>query len=220
MARPKTPQQSLYPIHVTARSNNRDWFSIPLSACCDIFVGNLIDSAEKYQLNIHSFVLMSNHFHLILSTPERNLGPAMKNFMSKTSRRIARKSDRINHIFGARYKWSILNNSKSLAYVYKYVYRNPVRAGLAQTVEGYPYSSICHLRLSETISLPLVENLDWSFLPFTQEARLSWLNAPSPKEEELIRLALKRSTFAFSRDKKVQLKIPKLEFSYLPPAQV
>lgn len=220
MARPKTPQQSFFPIHVTARCNNKDWFSIALNKCWEIFVNELSEIVEKYQIDLHAFVLMSNHFHLMLSTPQGNLGNTMKYFMSKTSRQIAREAGRINHVFGARYKWSLLHEQQSVAYVLKYIYRNPVRAGITQTVEDYPYSTISCDKFPTIPMPPLMEKLDWKFLPVTNADRLAWLNAPTFREEALIRLALRRTTFNFSRDKKVQLKLAGLKRVYLSTVEV
>lgn len=219
MGRKKLILDSNASYHVTARSNNRDWFSIPMDTCWQTFEDLLATTAERYNLLIHSFVLMSNHFHLILSTPSMNLDKGMRYFMTETSREIARASGRINHIYGARYKWSWLSSNQSLAYAYKYVYRNPVRAGICDAVEKYPYSTITS-SLHNSYRIPICERIDWKYLPPAHDDRLVWLNTPTLKDEQMISLALRRHTFAFSRDKKVQLRLKKLSNQYLPKSMV
>ena len=127
------------PYHVTNRSNNKEWFYIPLNEVWMIFTR----SAESFQYyvcsdQIHSFVLMSNSFHLLISTPHSNLDLFMRHCQTEISRKIQKRASRINHVFGSRYKWSLLWNPAAFAYAYKYVTQNAVKAGLIKKVEYYP----------------------------------------------------------------------------------
>src|SRR4051794_13448330 len=128
MTRPRLVRTSDFPYHVSARTNNKDWFYVPQEQCWNFFSEVLCKLTEIYGVHLHSFVLMSNHCHLTLSTPRLNLDLAMRYLFTEVSRRIAQHSGRINHIFGGRYKSSVMINPMGWAYVYKYVYRNPVRA--------------------------------------------------------------------------------------------
>ena len=140
----------------------------------------------------------------------------MRYFLTESSRRIVRGSGRINHVFGARYKWSWLPGSYELAYVYKYILRSPVRAGIVEAVEDYRYSTLRYLIEGRT-QIALSEGLQWKQLPQGWAERRVWLNQPTPKEKEsLVKLAVRRSTFAFSRDRKVALRVKKLDREYLP----
>lgn len=206
---------SVHPYQVTARSNNRDWFDLPMEACWRVFATTLSKTSDRYDLRLHAFLLMSNHFHLLISTPNANLGSAMRYLMTESSRRIARASGRINHVYGGRYKWSLLTRESDVAYAYKYLIRNPVRARMTDRVEQYPFSTFTRLLVEKECELPVCERIDWSFLRCSLEQRIEWLNQPTPKEEYLIGLALRRHTFAFSRDKKVQLKLKRLSQNYL-----
>jgi REP element-mobilizing transposase RayT len=214
MPRALTPKDGFFPFHVTARSNNKDWFSIPLDRCWRIFQQHLVEVSNRYQIEIHAFVLMSNHFHLLVSTPGKNLGQAMRYLMTESSRDIARAAGRINHVFGGRYKWSWLINEQSIAYVYKYIARNPVRAGVTSRVELYPFSSF-NMTDNSMCGIPICERLDWDFLPKDFTSRINWLNSPSIREELLIKQALRRAKFTFSSDKKVRLGVSRLAANYL-----
>ncbi|MBM4317764.1 MAG: hypothetical protein FJ116_09820 [Deltaproteobacteria bacterium] len=198
--------------HVTARSNNKEWFYLPIETCWEIFSYSLNEATERYGVDLHGFVLMSNHFHMLVTTPNENLDSFMRYFLSNATRRVQRRADRINHIFGARYRGTVIETSWALAYVFKYIFRNPVRAGICEKIEEYPWSSgqkYGELVLSEGIGRY------WSLIPKNQTLRSQWLNLPTPKESEiLIRRALRRSKFKFTTDSNFQARLRTLEISY------
>jgi putative transposase len=206
-----------FPYHVTSRSNNKEWFYLPLEQCWEIFSRNLQYLAQVHEVNLYAFVLMSNHFHLLLSTPHRNLGDVMRDFLTIISKSVLRKTERSNHVFGARHKWSVLESSQSVAYVMKYILRNPIRAGICSNVEDYRYSSI-HSQIGRR-ELPLVSGIgpQWDDVPKDREALLEWLNQPSPKElEKQITIGLRRSPFQFSTSNSSQKAIRQLKLHYDP----
>ena len=196
---PRAPliRTNQFAYHVTSRSNNRDWFYIPLVDSWDVFTKHLSRTAEIYRLEIHLFVLMSNHFHLLLSTPNCDIDRAMQHFLSCSTKEIQRRTARINHVFGGRYKWSVLGNAAALAYAYKYIARNPVRAGICQRVQDFPYITLNDPRSC----VPTTEGLGpyWSLIPRQPAARWAWLNESSDYgPEKLIGRALRRSQFQLS----------------------
>lgn len=204
-----------FPYHVTARSNNKEWFYLPLPICWRIFCSVLSANSAKYGTFVHAFVLMSNHFHLILTTPKVDLGETMRHILTEVSKKIQRKAKRINHVFGARYKWSVLDNPYSVGYVQKYVLRNPVRAGICSYVQQYPFSSIT--KNFPRAYPPLMESIEsiWKYVPRNLEARLKWLNTPAPKElEVLISRGLKKQNFSFSKGNDSRIQISKLASLY------
>lgn len=148
-----------------------------------------------YGMKIHSFVLMPNHFHLLASFPEANIGACMNYFMRETSREITRLSGRINQTYGNRHHKSMIDSYHYFMNVYKYVYRNPVRARLSKLVQTYPYSTLAGLCGLQKLVIPL-EPDTLIFNPAFQEATLTWLNTkPKPEHEEEIRKGLKHPTF-------------------------
>lgn len=130
------------PYHVINRANNKEPFPLPMKTLWHIFVETLAATKNKYPFDLHCFVLMNNHYHLLIQTPHSNLDQIMHDFNMKLSHKIATASGRINRIFGARYKWSLIMNQKYYLSVYKYIYQNPLRAHIASRVEHYPYSSL------------------------------------------------------------------------------
>lgn len=142
MPRRKLIRQNTFPYHVTTRTNNKDWFKIPLCDVWDICKEAFIYSLKRRQVVVHCFVLMGNHYHLLMTTPESNIDEFMKYFNLRLSQLISKESRVINHKFSNRYKWTIVDNQKYLKHVYRYIYQNPVRARLVVNPLEYPYSSL------------------------------------------------------------------------------
>jgi putative transposase len=208
------------PYHVTNRSNNREWFYLPMDETWDIFCRILSVCTTRYETEIRSFVLMANHYHLILSTPFGNLSEVVRYLKTESSRAIQKKCGRINHIFGGRYKWSALLSDSAIAYAYKYVARNPVSAGICERVEDYRYSTTYFLNRGDEIPVPIVEGINdpWDIIPKQWDQRLEWLNGPSPKElDKLISNALRRFEFGFSEGNDCRLELKKLAHYYAIP---
>ncbi|OQW54629.1 MAG: hypothetical protein A4S09_05590 [Proteobacteria bacterium SG_bin7] len=136
---------------------------------------------HAYKVKIHAFVLMSNHFHLLISTPEGNLSNAMLWFMRESSRTIIKNSGRINQTYGSRYKGTLITSSQYYLNVYKYVYRNPVTAGICDRVEEYQYSTLSGLIGLCPLLIPVTED---TLLFDDVIKQLNWLNS-QPKDGQL-----------------------------------
>jgi putative transposase len=197
MARKPLIRSSTFPYHVTNRSNNKEWFYIPIEEVWRIFTNTLTLCTDRYQIIPYAFVLMSNHYHLIVATPLNNLDFMMRFFQTEVAKEIQRRAGRINHIFGNRYKWSLLWNATATAYGYKYVLRNPVRAGLSQSVECYPYSSI-NPKMIESVPWACGVSKKWSLVPRDYSEQLRWLNRQATaNSENLVSRGLRRMEFKF-----------------------
>lgn len=202
-----------HPYHVTGRSNNRDWFDLPLENCFDVFVNIIAKVIEKYEFKFHAFVLMDNHFHMIVSTPKSNLSGGMRYFMTETARGIRVRSLRVNHVYGGRYRASLITSSIYYANVIKYVYRNPVRANLVTFVEDYQWSSISNNNSGLRELVTPIETFHEDYLPQEKIQQLTWYNECFQKNtDDRIRKALRKSTFEIKPDrntrKKIELDIP------------
>lgn len=193
MPRAKAILQNEFPYNITARCINRQWFHLPMPKVWDIFCEELTRTVHEQSLEVHSFVLMSNHIHLIASTPESNISQCMHQFIGQSSRRLTRESDRINQTFGGRHYKCILHKYNYFLSAYKYVYRNPVTAEICKAVEEYPYSTLHgKLGLSE-LKIPVVPD---NLILENREETLLWLNTtPDAQKLEGVRFGLKRQLF-------------------------
>ena len=197
------PKQNLirtadFPYHLTARSNNREFFYLDLEELWWIFMKNLSVLQRDYGCEIQAFVLMSNHYHLMMVTPRENLGESMQYLQRETARRANYRTERVNHFFGGRYKWSLVNQEIYYWHALKYIYRNPVRAGMCERVEDYKFSSLNRSAWG----------FDWRLTDYffdrakTIELDRDWLNQSYPGEQEMaVQKALRRREFKPPTDK-------------------
>ena len=81
--------------HITARSNNRDFWYLSTLEVWDIFCEEIIHLKRKFNLNIAAFVLMDNHFHLLVRSPEEDIYWVMYFFMKDTTLEMQSRSGRI-----------------------------------------------------------------------------------------------------------------------------
>ncbi|PWU18041.1 MAG: hypothetical protein C5B49_07850 [Bdellovibrio sp.] len=191
------------PYHISARCVNREWFVLDMDTVWSIMEDYLYLISHQFNLHIHSFVLMANHFHMLLSAPDRNLSQALLYFMRETSREITRLSGRINQTYGNRNHKTYLGGYHYFMNSYKYVYRNPVRAGICRWVEEYPYSTLHGVCGLKRLIVPVAEDTIL-FTPEFDQTALNWLNTKStPDHEEEIRLALRRSAFELKTPRKL-----------------
>jgi REP element-mobilizing transposase RayT len=193
----------VFPYHVVNRANNREWFKLPLDVVWQIFSEIAWETHFNYGVKFHDLVLMSNHFHLLISTPHADLGQAMSHFLGSVTRTLNALSGREGHVFNGPYKWSLITTARYYAYALKYIYRNPVKAGIVAWVEDYPFSSL-HERLGmRGLRLPLTlpgEGAGDGLLPEAPGDLLPWLNTPFRNEEDdLVRRAMRRKVFEFPR---------------------
>lgn len=200
MPRKIIPISPDYPYSISARCINKEWFQIPLSEVWAVMEDYLNFLHFGFNFKIKSFVLMSNHFHLIVSAPESNLSEGMRYFMRETSRHIAKKSNRINQIYGARFYRSLITKNHYLMHAYKYIYRNPVEAGLCNSVIEYPYSTLNRIIGKGPLYIP-VECDDILFDSFDQT--LLWLDKKPELENYLaVKKALTKTEFSFPANPK------------------
>lgn len=114
------------------------------------FVFRLAQVCENHGWRVHAWVLMGNHFHLLLETPQANLVSGMKYLMGTFSQGWNRARMRRGHVFQGRYKAVPVNGTDADAHYFRsvadYMHLNPARAGLAGGVKGalidYKWSSL------------------------------------------------------------------------------
>jgi putative transposase len=94
------------------------------------FEGCLFEACEKSGWLLHAFVLMSNHYHLAIETPEGNLVAGMQWLQATFANRFNRLRNERGHLFQSRYKSLLVEEGAPLGQVCHYLHLNPVRAGL------------------------------------------------------------------------------------------
>ena len=153
--------------HVINRGNyRRDAFSG--SGAAEALERTLFEAAGQYGWKVHAYVVMRNHYHLAIETPEPTLVEGMQWFQSTLANRFNRYRKENGHLFQGRYKAQILEDEAVLGRVVDYIHLNPVRAKAvkAEEVGTYRWSSLNrYLRGEES---PCMTAVDWL------EARGGW----------------------------------------------
>jgi putative transposase len=130
-----------HPQHIIIRGNNRE----PVFNADEdyrFFLDKLSDAAKKHECDIHAYVLMTNHIHL-LATPHKTDG------ISKMMQMLGRyyvqyynyTNKRSGTLWEGRYKASLIDSETYALLCYRYIELNPVRADMVQHPSEYPWSS-------------------------------------------------------------------------------
>lgn len=140
MARPLRLEfpNALY--HVTSRGNERRAIFRTIADRL-MFLKFLGQAAKRFGWSISAWVLMTNHFHLVIKTPEPNLSQGMHWLNGSYAGWFNQKYKRSGHLFGTRFKSSVVESETYFTRLLRYVVLNPVRAGMVERPEDYRWSS-------------------------------------------------------------------------------
>jgi putative transposase len=198
MPRPQLIRSSVHPYHVTSRSYAKEFFPISLGEVWEIMLQQLFFEVRNHRLEVHAFILMGNHFHLLCKTPLENIDQIMQRFLRNTTMRINLKNNQRKFSWEGRYRWSLIDSKPHYYQVYRYIFQNPIRAGMCLRVEDYKFSTLHHNQTPEV--LPIHASLPMAF--GGNEGHLRWLNEVYEKEHvELIKLGLKKHQFDINKRK-------------------
>jgi len=107
----------------------------------DKFLDLLHEVKGKYNIIIHSFCLMTNHYHILLETQDENISDVMKYLNSNYSIYFNKRYKRTGHLWQGRFHSDYLYDDKHFWYVAKYIEKNPIKAHMVKKVECYKYQS-------------------------------------------------------------------------------
>jgi putative transposase len=132
--------------HVINRGNyRRDLFEAAGEA--KAFLETVREAKERMGWRVHAYVLMRNHYHLAIETPEPNLVEGMHWLQSTWSTRFNRFRKESGHLFQGRYRAILIENFEVMGKVVDYIHLNPVRAKIvsAEQVANYRWSSLARI---------------------------------------------------------------------------
>ena len=112
--------------HVTCRGNERQDIYRDKTDY-ETFLETLADSLAVHNVSLLAFVCMTNHFHLLLTTPEGNLSEFMRCFNISYTSAFNRRHNRSGHLYQGRYKSFLVDADNYLKKVSRYIHLNPVR---------------------------------------------------------------------------------------------
>ena len=105
------------------------------------FLEILGNMSERFEIEVYAYVLMNNHYHLLLKTNKPNISKGMQWFGTTYTRRYNVKHKRNGHLFQGRFKNFLVENDEYLMLLSCYIHRNPLRAGIVRRLVDYPWSS-------------------------------------------------------------------------------
>ena len=105
------------------------------------FLDVIGEMADHYDVGIFAYVLMSNHYHILLRTNHANLSNSMQWLALTYTRRFNNRHSRSGHLFQGRFKSIIVQNDAYLVQLSCYIHRNPLRANVISRLAEYPWSS-------------------------------------------------------------------------------
>jgi putative transposase len=150
MTRPLRIQYPGALYHVTCRGNERkDIYQDDTDR--RRFLHMLRQSLHIYSVKLYSYVLMTNHFHLLLETPLGNLSEFMRHFNISYTSYYNRRHQRVGHLYQGRYQSILVEKDSYLSALSRYVHLNPVRIKTMEEAPGkkkiehllqYPWSSL------------------------------------------------------------------------------
>ena len=169
---PRLPRQEVAGgvFHVYARGNDRrDLFLDQLDH--ERYLRLLARSVHHCRWGLLSYCLMSNHLHLLVETPETNLGKGMQQIHSPYAQAFNKRHGRCGHVFQGRYGAVSVTDDPQLITVVRYIARNPVSGGLAAHPDEWLWSS--HRAVKDATVRP-----DWLAAPRLLELLSGWTADP------------------------------------------
>ena len=163
MSRPLRIEFSGAVYHVTSRGNARQDIFLD-NQDRDTFLDVLSSVVERFNWLCHSYCLMSNHYHVVIETPEGNLSRGMRHLNGVYTQKFNQRYKRAGHLFQGRYKAILVEKDSYLLSLCRYVVLNPVRAGMIVRPESWHWSS--YKATVGSVAKPSFLTIDWILSQF------------------------------------------------------
>jgi putative transposase len=163
--------------HVTARGDGQKAIYMD-DTDRRVFLACLRKATERFSWRCLSFCLMDNHYHLLVRTPLANLSDGMRQLNGTYAQRFNRRCKRRGSVFQDRFHDVLVQRDEHMLELARYIALNPVRAGICQQPEDWPWSS--HrgmLGLQTTDSVAVAEML--SYFGGSRRRYLEFVNEPT-----------------------------------------
>ena len=152
--------------HVTSRGDGRE--DIYLSdadrqAWLEVFG----QACKRFNWVCHAWCQMTNHYHILIETPEANVSQGMRQLNGVYTQRFNRAHARVGHVFQGRYKAILVERDSYLLELARYVVLNPLRARMVKRLENWPWSS--YLATCGQASAPEWLQTDWILAQFGRQ---------------------------------------------------
>lgn len=126
--------------HVIQRGNNKEYI-FEKNVYKKYFLNKLKEFKKIMNFEVYGYVLMDNHYHLVIRTREVNISVIMHKVNNDFSKYFNISNKRTGHVFQDRYKGILVKDDKYLLSLLRYVHQNPVKANMCKKVSDYYWSS-------------------------------------------------------------------------------
>jgi putative transposase len=165
MARPLRLEFAGALYHITSRGDRQDDI-YENDDDREAFLSVIDGVCETYNWVCHAYCLMSNHYHLLIETPDANLSRGMRQLNGIYTQTFNRAHGRVGHVFQGRYKAILVEKESYLLELSRYIVLNPVRAGMVPMAKDWPWSS--YRATVGQIKVPDYLNVDWVLAGFAK----------------------------------------------------
>lgn len=197
------------PQHIIQRGNNKtNCFSHQRDFA--YYLKLLKEYAEKFDVSVHAYVLMSNHVHLLVTpSSSRSASQMMQSIGRCYVRYFNQAYERTGTLWEGRYKSCLVDSENYFLEVSRYIELNPVRANICSSPEQYTWSSYQANALNKEIAL-ITPHALYQGLAQTKEQRKeiyrSFVNAPVDLNQiQLIRSSVNKGSVLGSTIFKTEL---------------
>ena len=160
--------------HITSRGNRKHEIYVNESDR-HIFLYALENAVAHYHWRCHAYCLMTNHFHLVIETPQPKLSVGMQRLNGAYGQWFNHRHRLSGHLFQGRFHSRLVENDSQLLELSRYVVLNPVRAGVCADPRTWEWSSLPATLGSAP--LPHFLTVDWllsHFSPDLERARRAY----------------------------------------------
>ncbi len=166
MARPLRLEYAGAVYHVTARGHERGSI-FREDGDRERFLQEVLRRVEEERWVVHAYCLMTNHYHLLIETPEGNLVGGMQRLNARYSQAFNFSHRRKGHLLEDRYKATVVEKESYLLELCRYVVLNPVRAGIVRSAREYRWSN--YRATAGEVERPAYLEVDWTLGCFGRE---------------------------------------------------
>ena len=156
--------------HVTSRGDRQEDIYLD-DEDRNLFLDVLAAVEERFNWVIHAYCLMSNHYHLLIETPDSNLSKGMRQLNGVYTQKFNRIHQRVGHVYQGRYKAIHVQKESYLLELSRYIVLNPVRAQMVRSAKDWPWSS--YRATAGLVQSPPWLSTDWILAVFAKRKSIA-----------------------------------------------
>lgn len=135
------------------------------------FLSILRQVHDRFHWHIYAYAMMPNHFHLLIELTEANLSRGMRHLNGVYTQAFNRRHHRAGHLFQGRFQSILVDKDSYLLELSRYISLNPVRAGLTQRAEDWPWSS--YRATAGLVTPPAWLSVEWLLANFDSDGKIA-----------------------------------------------